>query len=310
MGIAGVVAGFSTLAATLTVGCSGDDNGGDAGDSGNDGTVEAGKDAQPDNFVNDVNTVDVVDAGDADAQNPIDKFRSDLATAVCTRYQGCCNTLDAGAFDFNKCYGIAINNFWEGSNTEISRPGVIDRGNLTLNQSAATSCLAGLATLSCPTISGSEFKTTSDNCFAAVTGTLANGANCIQSAECKSGEYCKFAGVDAGTTDGGQALGICANLVGDGGACGADPYGTNFQSDECAYEGWQAPPSFCNYDNSPNNFCSPLRANAATCFSDNECASGMCGEPLQDCSNGCTCITSRDISPACGFFGIKDAGTD
>ncbi len=94
------------------------------------------------------------DAGDGDVVviNPIDKFRSDLATAICTRYQNCCQGLEAGAFDYNKCYGTASNNYWEGSNTEISRPGVVARGNLQLNNTAATSCLAGLATLSCPSI--------------------------------------------------------------------------------------------------------------------------------------------------------------
>lgn len=313
MGLVGAVAGFSTLAATLTIGCSGDDNNDGGTDSGPDVTTDSGKDVQND-VVNDV-VGDVVNDGDAEAGiDPVAKFRSDVANAFCSRFQNCCNSLDAGTFDMNHCMSAGINSAWNGSNIELAAPGVLARGNVTLNNTAATSCLAGIATLSCPNITSSETLTASDNCYAATTGKLTAGANCVASVECQSNEYCKFAGVDAGTTDGGIALGVCTALAGDGGTCGQAPYGDpNFLSNECAYKGWHSPAQFCDYDSYPTGpyTCAPLRANGASCYFDNECTSGICGTTDQDCVNTvCKCATSRDYTQFCRDFAIKDAGTD
>ena len=311
LGVVGVVAGFTSLATMLTVGCSGDDNNDGGTDSGPDVTTEGGKDVQ-----NDVIGNDVTDGGggDVDAGDPVAKFRDNTTNAFCAHFQTCCNGLDAGTFDMAHCLSAGPNSAWNGSNYELAKPGVLQRGNVTLNETAATSCLAGIATLSCPTITSSETLTATDNCYAATTGKLTVGSNCVASVECQPTAYCKFAGVDAGTTDGGIALGVCTALAGDGGACGAAPYGDpNFLSNECAYKGWHSPAQFCDYDSYPTGpyTCAPLRANGATCYFDNECASGICGTTDQDCLNTtCTCNTTRDYTQFCRDFAIKDAGTD
>jgi hypothetical protein len=306
-----VVAGFSTLAATLTIGCSGDDNNDGGTDSGPDVTADSGKDVQNDvvgqDVVNDVVT-------DVDAGDPIAKFRQNTTNAFCSHFQTCCNALDAGTFDIAHCLSAGQNTAWNGSNLELSAPGVLERGHVTLNEPAATSCLAGIGTLSCPNITSTEINSTSDNCYAATTGTLATGQDCVSSIECVPSDYCKFAGVDGGTTDAGVPLGVCAALAGDGGACGAVPYGDpNFLSNECGYKGWHSPAQFCDYDNYPTGpyNCAPLRADGQACFFDNECASSLCGAPDQDCVNTtCTCVTTRDYTQFCRDFAVKDAGAD
>jgi hypothetical protein len=303
---------MSSMSAGLMVGCSGDDNNGDSGpDSPNDNTTPDVKDVvQPD--VGDGGGPDVV----TDGGNPVLQFRVDLAKAFCNRFQTCCNGLDAGlgTFDFNKCVQLATASAYNGSNSQLNSLEVQARNLVTLDQTAAASCLAGMATLSCPAVTSSEVTTATSNCFAATTGTLNAGQGCLASIECKAGNYCKFAGADGGKSDAGTQLGQCAALQGQGQACGqAPPYGDpNFTSDECEYKGWQPPQRFCDYDSYPDASgysCQPLRANAAHCFNDDECSSGICGTYGQDCINTqCTCNTTRDFTPLCGQLGIKDAG--
>ena len=300
----GLVAGASTLASMLVVGC-GPDN---TTDGGPDGMADTTLDSPPD--------VVVVDASDAGKDsgpdaNPIAAFIAQEGQALCKRFQTCCGKLDAGAFDLNKCVALSGSGF-EGSNSGINAE-VMQRGNATLNSTEATSCLAGLATLSCLTVGSTENVTVIGNCYGAVTGTLTAGAGCIESVECAPGNYCKFAGVDAGKSDAGTTLGQCASLIGQGQPCGFVPYGDpNFLSTECEYKGWQPGTKFCDYDSYPDASgysCQAQRGNGIQCYFDEECTSGICGVVNQDCLNTtCTCLTSRDFSPVCTAFAIQDAG--
>jgi hypothetical protein len=312
----GILAGCTSAASVLVIGCSGDDN------ANNDG----GPDGNADSSMMDTGRADVVDSGpdvlsmdvssmDVDAGScPVCKFRTDLAMAFCTRFQTCCNNSDAGPFDLNKCLQTAALSAWNGSNAELNNSEVLYGPNVTLDMTAAQSCLAGLQTLSCPTITSMEINTVTDNCYKAVVGKLANGGPCISSIECQPGKYCKFEGVDAGKSDGGQPLGQCADLIANGQKCGqAPPYGDPvYAHAECAYKGWHSPPSRCDYDSYPDQtgyVCAPLRTNGSVCFGDNECASGLCGNANQDCINTtCTCLTSRNYTPLCNALKIMDAG--
>lgn len=308
VGTMGVIAAFSS-AAMFLVKCSGDDN----TDGGTDGATDVTTDSvKPDNFVPDGGGPDVTP--DVVTESAVAVFRSNVANAFCTRYQTCCGTLDAGAFDLNACLQAASQSAWAGSNNDLTSAEVIQRGHAQLNTTAAQSCLAGLATLSCPTATNSEVNTLTDNCYGAVSGNLTAGGDCVSSVECQATEFCKFAGVDAGKSEAGTVQGQCATLVAQGQLCGqAPPYGDpTFASGECAYRGWHPPAAFCDYDSFPDAggyTCQPLRANAAPCFNDVECASGMCGTLFQDCINtACTCATSRDYTGVCTVFKIKDAG--
>jgi hypothetical protein len=296
------------------VGCSGDDT------SNKDGGPDVTTDNQQPDVTNDNGQPDtsMTDGSGIDGGTAVGKFKSDIAMAFCTRYQNCCNGADAGPFDLNKCLQTAGNSAWNGSSVELNNAEVVNGPNVQLDNTAAQACLAGLATLSCPIITSSgmtpEFKTVTDNCYKAVTGKLGAGSNCINSQECQITEYCKFAGVDAGKSDGGSTLGQCATLVSQGTLCGqTPPYGDPvYSSEECSYKGWQSSGNFCDYDTFPDASgykCQPLRANNAACFADNECASGMCGNLNQDCINtACSCLTSRDYTPFCKALQIKDAG--
>ena len=309
VGTLATVAALSS-AAMMVVNCSGDDTG--VGDGGPDSSLDTSP--QPD-VKTDTNPQpdaksDVVEGGGL----TVAQYAASVGVSFCTRFQSCCNTSsDAGPFDVPKCEALATANAWQGSNSDIVNPEIVARNNMTVNQVEAQSCLAGLGTISCPIAPSTEVVTLSDNCFAAVEGTLSVGGACISSVECKSGNYCLFAGSDAGTTDAGTAQGRCAPLVAQGQPCGQNPpYNATFLSTECAYRGWQSPPEFCDYDTYPDAggyACQPLRGNGATCYFDNECSSGMCGVIGQSCSPGpCTCLTTRDYSSVCKVFAIKDAG--
>jgi len=197
-------------------------------------------------------------------------WRLQVANALCTRLQNCCNASDAGPFDFAACKAQAYEDGWHGSNAHLGE--VEQNGNVTLDQTSAQACLAGIATLSCPIIASKEFKTVTDNCYAAVTGKLAVASACARTIECKTGEYCS----DAGT----------CTLLADGGPCAT--------SEQCAYRAWQNPPQFCD-----QNVCRSLRTDDAGCSSDNECVSAIC--------NG-TCQTTKSLVPLCDAYRATDAG--
>jgi hypothetical protein len=299
-----VVGGSGAGASMSMVACNGDT------------TMDGGPDVMNDNSVPDsapdVVPLDASDASDGDAGNPVVAFMQQETMAFCKRFQTCCNAADAGPFDYNQCLGVAHGG-WYGANASITAE-ILARGNVTVNQTSASSCLAGVATLSCPKIPASEVQTVTPNCYDAIVGTLTNGGACIDSTECQQGHYCKFAGVDGGTTDAGSAIGQCATLIAQGQPCGqALPYGDpNELSTECEYKNWSPPGNFCDYDTYPDAAgytCQPLRANNASCFYPQECASGICGTIGQNCFNTtCTCLTTTDFTPICNSLAIKDAG--
>jgi hypothetical protein len=308
--IIGVLAGNSLMLASVMVGCNGDNT--------MDGGPDSANDSPSPDVKNDITPpVDASDAGDSggDGNTAVNQFRTDLAKAFCNRFQNCCNSLDGGfgAFDVNKCVTAATASAYNGSNAELNSLEVLARNNVMLDTTASASCIAGMATLSCPTVTSSEVNTATTNCYAATIGTLNAGSGCIASIECKPGNYCKFTGADGGKSEAGTQEGQCAALIGQGQQCGFAPYGDPiFTSTECEYKGWQPPTNFCDYDTFPDASgykCAPLRANATPCFNDDECSSGICGTLGQDCVNTtCTCNTSRDFTPFCSQLGIKDAG--
>ena len=139
IGILGVVAGLSSAAAFLTVGCSGDDNN---LDSGLDGSKDSTGDTNPGDAAPDVITPDVV-TPDSEAGSQVAAFKASLATGFCNRFQNCCSNYDAGKFDYNTCIKFATAAAWSGSNFGITQE-ILDRNNVTLDNTASSSCLAGL----------------------------------------------------------------------------------------------------------------------------------------------------------------------
>ena len=181
IGTMGVVAAF-TSASMLVINCSGDDT--VTGDGGLDGTTDALDSAKPDNVAPDADAAPGDGGSDAaDGVSPIVTFRQNVANAFCTRFQNCCPAIDAGQINFLKRFQSAENSAWEGSNANLYSSEVVARGFVTLNIASVQSCLAGLATMSCPIAPSTEIDTLAANCFAAASGTLNAGSDCINSVE-------------------------------------------------------------------------------------------------------------------------------
>lgn len=302
--VGGMVAGAAFLSSAVLAGCSGDDSGTDAGkDTGIDSPVaDTGTpDVQPsDTGVPDVQT----DSGD-----PVESFRTQLANTICGRLQTCCG---ASQFDLAGCRNSFFDNGWYFSHLGINYPfpSVKKGGRVQLDSTSAQACLAGLATMSCPTLTSTEQKTLVSSCFAAIVGKQAPSAPCNNSIECQPGNYCNI-GADAGAPVDGGSVGSCNQLLDSGVRCGQEPYASwYYSSEQCAYKGGPTPARFCNYDdaNPANWFCAPLRADNQPCYTDNECASKIC----DDVGGGnFVCVQSVNVgSYICPYFKLKDAGTD
>ncbi len=203
LGWVGMVAFACNAFAWSTLeGCSGDDTGGDAGDGSIDQTNDGTK---PDVFVNDVNVQDVVseEAGNPSDAGPdvvaIVTFQQAYAQALCQRLSTCCygsavsNPLDASTSDASiaACEGTALSSTVGGIEYaigEIDRAVTLHGGNIAVNETAATSCLAAIQTLTCGQISGTEYSTMVENCLSALSGTIPiGGSGCTGSVECNNG---------------------------------------------------------------------------------------------------------------------------
>jgi len=214
-------------------------------------------------------TMDAQDAADVVDAHPLDEpypccidepyppvdeggytFQQTVAKVYCTRVSGCCSSLDAGAFDYDACVGGLGLQGWEGANADFLVPFVVDGGRIAHNGTAETSCLAGLATMSCD-MSSNEHAAITSNCAAAFSGTSAIGGPCRADIECVQGAYCDT------SKDGGA----CVTLVGQDAACQ--------RTDQCAYKGFGS--LYCN-----GTTCQPRLANDASCGSDDTCESGIC----------------------------------
>ncbi len=296
---AAVMVGSGIGAGAALVGCS-------------DDPVQPVADSGPDTTT-DVNTVDVVtpdvgpdvaDASDAsdsskasDAQDIL-AFMDAQVSTFCGRYAQCCFGADASAFDSVKCR-TTLQNGWDQSLRALqdNDAAVVYGGRLTLNPAQVATCLANVATFTCPTITSGDLNTTSVACFGAVTGTQANGQPCNTSIECANG-YCVANGPDASTDAG---LGTCTPLLGSGqGTC-------NGRNEECQVRGYLGTPARCDIQKDGGVaplICTTRLANGAACTANWECASGTCDFITAKCATGTLTTTPF----ACGQLTIKDAG--
>jgi len=279
--------GFNAFVWTGLEGCSGDDNT-DAGDANPDQTADVKQDVAPD-VAKDV-TPDVMDAGpDVTA---VIAFQNAYAAALCKRLDTCCfgAQLDASAGDAGRatCEANAKSSSLGGIEYaigEIGRPATLNSGHIDIDQTAATSCLAALSTLTCGTISGTEYAAMAKNCLGALKGNLATGTGpCVGSVECNNG-YCQLPG------DGGA--GSCVALSAQGQPC--SPIGNG--NDQCMYRGWlgatplrcdivETQANTCNFESADASFkCTPKTTNGNSCLYEWECATNTCGD-------NCTCISA------------------
>ena len=314
-----VALGCNVAAWTSIEGCGPGDDKSDAGDGSSDQTTPDVKpDVSPD--VADVNVGDVNDAGDADAPDVTEvvKFQQDYAAALCKRLSTCCyGPVDASAPDaaVAACEANAMSANVGGIEFaigELDRAATLNSGHITVNQTAATSCLAALSTLTCGQITGTEYSSMVKNCLGALSGTLNPGQGpCRGSVECNNG-YCEPP--DAGF--GPDASGTCVALSAVGQPC--SPVGGG--NDQCMYRGWlgsqQARCDIIETDDSgtcntgpgtPTYKCTAKTAQGGDCTFEWECASNTCGDT-------CSCIAAGSTWTY-PFFGVcpsyfgADAGT-
>ena len=208
------------------------DNNGDAGDGGDAAldqtTPDVGNDVSPD-VATDVTPDVVKDAGpDVTA---IVAFQQAYAAAFCQRMSVCCYgaQLDASAPDaaIGSCEAFTTSAFgggFENAIGDLATTSVLNSGNIVVNEPQRTNCLAALQTMSCPTISGTEYASLAQNCVGALSGTLPVGQPCGRSVECNNG-YCLRD--DAG-------VGTCVAIATVGQACNPEGNG----NDECMYRSW------------------------------------------------------------------------
>jgi hypothetical protein len=256
-----VIAGSPIVSAAIVLACT---DGGDNPPSGDasvyDGPAYDGKPS------NDYNAPDLF-------MEPPFPFEKQVALALCNRMQGCCGQYDGGTFDSNACVSSVTKSGWEGFNAGLAIPGV---KNVMIDPGMAQACIAGLSTLTCPSIGSAEYKNVTLACSRAIVGTQTTGGDCVDSIECRPSDYCSF------DPDGGK--GRCATLLEAGAGC---------NTDECSHINGPNPPLFCG-----SHVCAGLRANDQTCLSDNECQSGICTEldAAPSCADaGCGCSTDRDF---------------
>jgi len=255
------------------VGCSGDNSsdGGDA-DAANDVTI----DNNPPDAINDTGPDVIADAGpDVYDASALLAFPETQLTTFCKRLQTCCfNGADAGTL--SGCLA-QVSPGIEGNLSDTY--GVIDGGNLRLNQTAATSCLAGLSVMTCgilndidggsTAISASEYSTIVQNCYNAIYGTIPIGQEgCLATVECVPGAYCAPAtGADGGATH------KCVATLGEGqGPCNTK---SNY---ECEYRGYVGDAGLTCETTDAGAECVPKLGNNADCTYSFECSSGLCNQ--------------------------------
>ena len=277
-------------------GCSGDTTG-DAGDSGPDQTTDVGPDVAPDvtpDVAPDVGPDVISDAGPDVTE--IIAFQQAYAAALCQRIGVCCYgaQLDASAppAAVAACEAYAVSSKgggFENAIGDLANNAALHSGNIAVNESAKASCLAGLATLSCPSITGTEYATVAQNCLGALTGTVPVGGGCHETVECNDG-YCQAN--DGGAVD-ASAPGTCVALAGLGQPC--NPIGNG--NDQCMYRSWvgttplrcdimETEAGTCNSFGTPTYTCTAKTGAGGGCFFEWECASEMCNDTCQCGTSG------------------------
>jgi len=317
--ILGAVVGASVSATMCAVGCGGDSGAPQQEEGGADSTVDStfdvGSDTQALDAVHpDVGTEagsgrDAADAGAADDATdssdftnigdvqidvpPLAEFPHAVIEAYCSHLQDCCimsqdiaspdqwnQDGDGGCAPFlaarSGAFGIG------------NHGAALDSGLVTYDATASYTCLREWLSFQCGTVSAAGLQKVKNDCYGAMAGTLGiNAGPCIDSIQCKSGEYCRLG--DAGN-------GTCVPLSGLGQPC-ADT--TN--SFDCSYLGLGNPAQYCAALEG-GSICQNALPSDAGCTTNATCQAGVCIFPR------CVDTTVFSSTPVCRLFQVRDAG--
>jgi hypothetical protein len=297
----GGAVGVGGIAASVAVGCGGDDNVVPTQDSG--GPDRTGIDAPIDNYQPPIDgyVPDGNDGGtgpaDGNVPSPdvidaptLNDFINQQDIAYCTSFGECCTPSPQYSYPFNwnnngdgdggplGC--IPFFNSVGGFNSLGNYQASIGDSYTTYNPAQADKCIYDLQEMYvnstqnlCGVLDAGTINGIFNDCFAAITGNQANGQPCNTSLDCANG-YCQFVN-DAGTT--------CAALVTVGNPCtlnGNAPNGPFIGLDEqCSYLGRGVPANFCNFANSdggPVGVCAPALPAGSPCQLPTQCQSLNC----------------------------------
>ncbi len=189
-----------------------------------DGSTDGSNDGATDASVEDTR-LDAAADGSSDGSSEassvlsaLEAFPSQVATAICQQFATCCfGSADAGQFDMPLCLSQVLPTGFHG--TTVGAFAVVDSGLLTFDSTHAQACLQDIATIGC-TVTAAQSLAATNDCYAAISGTLASGSPCTQPIVCAGSQYCRLPG-DGGTT------GVCTPLSGDGGSCDYGTFGVS-----------------------------------------------------------------------------------
>jgi hypothetical protein len=274
----------------------------DARDAGADVTTQTndgGEDAaKPDTGVA------FFDAGEAGIT--IGTFAREVATAVCQSFATCCVPPSGMVFDSEKCITTqSISNFNESVNLG-------DAGDLTLDQAKAQACLDDLATVDCPSSTGTQVVQQFSDCYQALVGTLGTGASCTDSIECGLSDFCDL------PLDGG-AVGTCQALRTTGGPCGDFGSQNTIQSEQaCSHRGAGLNGLRCSnadlntgdpFPDAASWLCEPEVAAGSGCNLAVDCTTKLCdpgaNNNLFQCVNSKPYVYPANCTP---YYSAVDAG--
>ena len=327
----GLVGAAAATSSIWSVGCGGDDT--LASSPSTDGSTEQDASIEqdvaiPDGTVEDQHVgVDAnLDAGEtsadsgtesADAGTDADAAAQIVVPADPTGFPHAVD--DAYCRQLQVCCGTAAN-MWrqtgpQGCATYLDSVGAVfgigqyndalDSGLVAYDRDAAAGCLTGLANLNCGTVLSGAYQALEGLCLSVLQGTLAPDAgSCLNSLECKPGEFCS-----AGTGDAG---GVCLALRTVGEHC-AD----TANSTDCSYLGNGESGLYCAVTVDAGTVCAnTLAVDAGSCVSPSQCQSSLCQSPSCVSSyvfsdpgvkNG-FCDTFTIVLPDAGPDGSVDAG--
>jgi hypothetical protein len=204
-----------------------------------------------------------------------------VIAAYCTQAATCCGV----TFSTAECEG----NLADVGTVPFTTLGLLFAGvastNVTLDQTAAASCIAAFSTLSCGDNDASVLAALNATCTGALEpGLAAGGAGCLTSFDCPGGTYC---GPITGNSpsNGDPTLGptpSCIPLGTQGSACEDEVY-----SSDCAYQG-DATGLYC----SSNNQCAAALPTNDSCddtAQNEECTSGLCVDLMPGTFSDYTC---------------------
>ena len=274
---------------TSVAGCGPDNPNTDAGPDSMADTKTDGPTIDAPNDVSDGGSKDVA----IDVKDLVD-FQHNFATTYCQRIAKECwgAQFDAAAPDaaVAACADTIVTSGGglENAVYDLADPNALNGGHIHLNTTASASCLAGLSTMTLPAIPGTEYATLAQNCTGALTGDLANGQGCHETAECTTG-FCSYA-ADAGAPDGSP--GACIATGATNAPCGS---GRGAGNEECMHRSWNGTTQLrCDLtesDGGPGTkVCTVKKANNSDCFYEWDCTTNTCDDNYK-CNTSTTAWT-------------------